>query len=77
MSPLDGTRFGADFYTIPLHVDPVTGQASFRVFVNPLVNFLWLGGFVFFIGSVITILPDPRERRRLAAALALEERAVA
>ena len=76
-SPLAGTRVGEDFYVIPLAVDPGTGRANFRVFVNPMVNFLWLGGFVFVLGAFICVLPDRRERRRLEAAMALEDRAVA
>ena len=47
MSPLQLDMWGEDFYVIPLHVDPRTGQANFRVFVNPMVNFIWLGGLVF------------------------------
>ena len=77
LSPLQLDMWGEDFYVIPLHVDPATGQANFRVFVNPMVNFIWFGGLIFLIGSIITILPDARERRRLEAALAVEERAVA
>lgn len=77
ISPLQLDMWGEDFYVIPLHVDPRTGQANFRVFVNPMVNFIWFGGLIFLIGSIITILPDARERRRLEAALAVEERAVA
>jgi cytochrome c-type biogenesis protein CcmF len=70
-------RFGEDFYVTPLGVDPVSGKANFRVFVNPLVNFLWIGGFVFVLGATICILPDSRERRRLEASMALEDRAAA
>jgi cytochrome c-type biogenesis protein CcmF len=70
-------RFGEDFYVTPLGVDPFTGQANFRVFVNPLVNFLWFGGFVLVFGSTICVLPDARERKRLEASRALEERAAA
>lgn len=77
LSPLRAGSFGEDFYVIPLFVDPQTGQASFRVFVNPMVNFLWFGGLVFVIGSLICVLPDRRERQRLESALALEDRAVA
>ncbi len=77
LSPLAPSRLGEDFYIIPLGVDPVTGQANFRVFVNPMVNFLWLGGLIFFVGAHVAVLPDRRERRRLEAAMALEERAVA
>ena len=58
-------------------VDPFTGQANFRVFVNPMVNFLWLGGLVLVFGSALCVLPDVRERKRLQAARELEERAAA
>ncbi|MCP3980366.1 MAG: heme lyase CcmF/NrfE family subunit [bacterium] len=76
-SPLAASRMGEDVYVIPLWVDPNTGRANFRVFINPMVNFIWLGGLVFVIGAHITVLPDSRERRRLEAAMELEERAVA
>ncbi|HEX4823086.1 MAG TPA: cytochrome c-type biogenesis CcmF C-terminal domain-containing protein, partial [Candidatus Polarisedimenticolaceae bacterium] len=70
-------RFAEDFYVTPLGVDPFTGEANFRVFVNPLVNFLWFGGLVLVIGATICVFPDARERKRLQAARALEERAAA
>jgi cytochrome c-type biogenesis protein CcmF len=71
------TRFGEDFYVIPLWVDPASGEANIRVFVNPMVNFIWLGGLVVVFGAHLAVLPDARERRRLRAALAMEEKAVA
>ncbi len=70
-------RFGEDFYVTPLGVDPFTGQANFRVFVNPMVNFLWLGGFILVFGSCLCVLPDSRERKRLLASMAIEEREAA
>ena len=70
-------RFGEDLYITPLWVDPVSGQANFRIFVNPMVNFLWFGGLICIFGATICIFPDPKERRRLQAALDHEERAVA
>jgi cytochrome c-type biogenesis protein CcmF len=76
-SPASPSRFAEDFYDIPLQVDPRTGEANFRVFINPMVNFIWLGGLVFVFGSVLSVMPDARERQRLEGALALEERAVA
>jgi hypothetical protein len=76
-SLLDITRFGEDFYVIPLWVDPATGQANFRIFVNPMVNFIWLGGLIVVLGAHLSVLPDARERKRLAAAIDVEERAVA
>ncbi len=64
ISPLDGARWGEDFYVIPMWVDPQTGRASFRIFVNPMVNFIWFGGLIFIAGALVSILPDARERRR-------------
>jgi cytochrome c-type biogenesis protein CcmF len=77
LSPLDGARWGEDFYVIPLWVDPETGRANFRVFVNPLVNLIWFGGLLFVLGAIVSIAPDARERRRLEASMAVEESAVA
>jgi cytochrome c-type biogenesis protein CcmF len=37
-----------------------------KVLVKPLVNLIWLAGFVFLLGSVIALWPDAREQRRLA-----------
>ncbi|HEY3205989.1 MAG TPA: heme lyase CcmF/NrfE family subunit [Gaiellaceae bacterium] len=36
-----------------------------KVLVKPLVNLIWLAGFVFLLGSVIALWPDAREQRRL------------
>jgi cytochrome c-type biogenesis protein CcmF len=76
-SPLELARFGEDFYVIPTWVDPATGQANFRIFVNPMVNFIWFGGLIVVIGAHLCVLPDSRERKRLQAARSVEERAVA
>jgi cytochrome c-type biogenesis protein CcmF len=38
---------------------PVSSQgASFKVYHNPLVNWLWLGGFVFILGTLVAAWPD-------------------
>jgi hypothetical protein len=36
------------------------------VLQKPLVNLIWLAGFVFVGGSLIALWPDAREERRLA-----------
>src|SRR5262249_29403221 len=36
-----------------------------KVLVKPLVNLIWLAGFVFLIGSLITLWPDAREQQRI------------
>jgi cytochrome c-type biogenesis protein CcmF len=55
---------GEDLFVIA-EVNP-DGTAYFRVFVKPLVNLIWLAGFVFLLGSLIALWPDAREQRRLA-----------
>jgi cytochrome c-type biogenesis protein CcmF len=42
------------------------GSVYFKVLVKPLVNLIWLAGFVFFAGAVIALWPDARESRRYA-----------
>lgn len=42
------------------------GSASLKVMINPLIIWLWLGWIVLVGGSVIALLPDPREERAMA-----------
>lgn len=55
-----------DLFVIADQIDP-NGTVYFRVFVKPLVNLIWVAGFVFVLGSVIALWPDAREQRRLVA----------
>jgi len=57
---------GEDLFVIAEQIDP-NGTVYFRVFVKPLVNLIWLAGLVFVLGALITLWPDAREQRRLAA----------
>jgi cytochrome c-type biogenesis protein CcmF len=48
-----------DFYVLLVDWQPVsTAGATFRVYHNPLVNWLWLGGMVFILGTIIAAWPD-------------------
>ncbi|RPI27853.1 MAG: heme lyase CcmF/NrfE family subunit, partial [Chloroflexota bacterium] len=48
-----------DFYVLLIDWQPVSAQgASFKLFHNPLVNWLWLGAFVFILGTAIAAWPD-------------------
>jgi len=42
------------------------GSVYFKVLVNPLVNLIWISGFVFLAGALVTMWPDAREQARLA-----------
>jgi cytochrome c-type biogenesis protein CcmF len=47
-------------------VDKKTGGVFVKILIKPLINMIWLAGFVFVVGCVITLWPDAREDRRLA-----------
>ena len=41
-----------------------TGQtATFKAYINPLVNWLWIGGFVFILGTIVAAWPTEQERQ--------------
>jgi cytochrome c biogenesis factor len=47
------------------------GSIQLKAVVNPLVNLIWLAGFVFVAGALVAMWPDALEQRRLAGRLAL------
>jgi cytochrome c-type biogenesis protein CcmF len=51
-------NFGDDLYTILVDNDPQSGGYTFKAYLNPLVSWLWLGGFVVIIGTHIAVLPE-------------------
>jgi len=56
---------GEDLYLIAQQIDP-NGTVFFKAEVLPLVNLIWLAGFIFIGGTLIALWPDARESRRLA-----------
>lgn len=56
-----------DLFTIADQVPAKPGGPFFlKVLVKPLVNLIWLAGFLFVAGSVVAMWPDAVEQRRLA-----------
>jgi cytochrome c-type biogenesis protein CcmF len=51
-----------DLYVVLGEHQSETNAATFHVYLNPLVTWVWIGGMVLTIGTLITLLPDPRER---------------
>jgi cytochrome c-type biogenesis protein CcmF len=48
-----------DFYILLVDWQPIsTSGATFKIYHNPLVNWLWLGGFVFILGTLVAAWPD-------------------
>ncbi len=56
-----------DLYVFLANWDSLS-QATIRVFVNPLVIFVWLGGVLMFFGGIICWWPERRRRRRTVSA---------
>lgn len=51
-----------DFYVLLVGWEPIAAEgATFKVYKNPLVNFVWLGGFVFMIGTAVAAWPSRSE----------------
>jgi cytochrome c-type biogenesis protein CcmF len=55
---------GEDLFLIAEQIR--TDGVFLKVLVKPLVNLIWLAGFVFLGGALIALWPDAREQRRLA-----------
>jgi cytochrome c-type biogenesis protein CcmF len=56
---------GEDLFLIAEQLEP-GGPVFLKSLVKPLVNLIWLAGFVFVGGALIALWPDAREQRRLA-----------
>jgi cytochrome c-type biogenesis protein CcmF len=48
-----------DLYVLLVDWQPVsTNSATFKIYKNPLVNWLWIGGLVFILGTLVAAWPD-------------------
>jgi cytochrome c-type biogenesis protein CcmF len=53
-----------DLYILLVNWEPASATgATFKIFVNPLVNWLWVGSLVFLVGIVIAAWPDKDPER--------------
>jgi cytochrome c-type biogenesis protein CcmF len=53
-----------DLYAVLIDWQPISqDEATFRLFINPLVTWLWVGTGVLTLGAVVAILPDALRRR--------------
>jgi cytochrome c-type biogenesis protein CcmF len=51
-----------DLYVLLVDWQPLSSDgATFKVFHNPLVNWLWAGGFVFILGTLVAAWPGREE----------------
>ncbi len=63
------TTFWEDFYVLLVNWEPTSASsATIRIYLNPLVNWVWAGGFIFIFGTMIAAWPDRKEKRLLKRA---------
>jgi cytochrome c-type biogenesis protein CcmF len=55
-----------DLYVVMTGFDISDKIVTYKIFIEPLIGFVWLGGLILIFGSFIVIWPDPREARILA-----------
>jgi cytochrome c-type biogenesis protein CcmF len=55
--------FAEDLYII--YLGDQSGFATFKVFVNPLIGFLWTGGIILVLGTIVAMWPSALERREV------------
>ncbi len=57
-----------DLYVILAGWEGMGETATFKAYINPLINWLWLGGVVFILGVLVAAWPTPQESSQRAAA---------
>ena len=55
-----------DLYIVMTGFDSDDGTVTYKIFLEPLIGFVWLGGLILVFGCFIVVWPDPREARILA-----------
>ena len=67
----------SDLYIVLAGIDDGGETATFEVFLTPLVFWLWAGGLLMVLGTVIVMWPNVRERAAIAAAMSRSSTAAA
>jgi len=66
------STIGEDLYL--LFLGEQSGFGTIKAYINPLIQFLWVGGIILVIGTLVAMWPAATERRQMVA---VPERAVA
>lgn len=56
------SNLAEDLYVVLAGQDPESNKAIIQVFVNPLVIWVWIGGVVVFLGTLLALIPSRVER---------------
>jgi cytochrome c-type biogenesis protein CcmF len=53
---------GTDFYVLLVGWEDMGTSATFKIYVNPLINWVWIGGLVMILGTIIATWSNPSKR---------------
>jgi cytochrome c-type biogenesis protein CcmF len=55
---------GKDVYILMIGWDVIDDvqNATFKIYINPLINWVWIGGFIMMIGTIIAAWNGPKQR---------------
>ncbi len=56
------STIGSDLYTVLGTYDEASKIGVFQLFLNPMISWMWIGGFVLFLGTVVCMWPTYAER---------------
>ena len=56
------TTLKRDIYSVFSSIDTDNGIAFFQIMINPLVQFVWYGGYILVLGTLIALWPSKREK---------------
>lgn len=65
--PATRSTLTEDYYVILAGWDDAGRLATFKTYLNPLINWLWFGGLVFVVGTMVAVWPDAEAERRAMA----------
>lgn len=59
-----------DFYVLLVEWEEIgSSSATFKVYVNPLINLVWWGGLLMMVGTVVAMWSGVPEKQKVAAAI--------
>ncbi len=62
--PQARSTISEDFYILLVNWEPTTADAAtFRIYLNPLINWVWAGGLIFVIGTLIAAWPEAQDKK--------------
>ena len=56
------TTLKRDIYSVFSSIDTDNGIVFFQIMINPLVQFVWYGGYMLVLGTLIALWPSKREK---------------